>query len=79
MSVIPPSQPIFVEPRRKDEFLMAMNEYYENIKNPAIRGACFMAVCRGKVSVYSNISPYLFMHSPRKCCEDFNISESHEN
>lgn len=43
-------KPIFVEPKIKDEFLTAMQEYYERIKDPAFSGACFMAVCRGKVS-----------------------------
>ncbi|KAG0710780.1 Regulator of telomere elongation helicase 1 [Chionoecetes opilio] len=41
-------KPIFVEPRMKNEFLTAMQEYYEKINDPAFRGACFMAVCRGK-------------------------------
>ena len=27
-----------------------MNEYYEKIRDPACKGAIFMAVCRGKVS-----------------------------
>uniref|UniRef100_A0A0P4WD16 Regulator of telomere elongation helicase 1 homolog n=1 Tax=Scylla olivacea TaxID=85551 RepID=A0A0P4WD16_SCYOL len=43
-------KPIFVEPKTKDEFQTAMQEYYEKIKDPAFMGACFMAVCRGKVS-----------------------------
>ncbi|KAF7270391.1 hypothetical protein GWI33_016625 [Rhynchophorus ferrugineus] len=41
---------IFVEPREKDAFNAAMNGYYERIKDPAHRGAIFMAVCKGKVS-----------------------------
>lgn len=36
----------------KNEFLTAMQEYYETMKNPDFSGACFMAVCRGKVSVW---------------------------
>jgi regulator of telomere elongation helicase 1 len=41
---------IFVEPRTKDAFSTAMTEYYQQINDPASRGAIFMAVCRGKVS-----------------------------
>ncbi|XP_055912686.1 regulator of telomere elongation helicase 1 homolog isoform X2 [Eupeodes corollae] len=43
-------KPIFVEPRSKDAFNQTMIEFYENIQNPATKGAIFMAVCRGKVS-----------------------------
>ena len=43
-------QPIFVEPRDKPTFAVAMNEYYTKINDPSIRGAVFMGVCRGKVS-----------------------------
>uniref|UniRef100_A0A1A9WGJ1 Regulator of telomere elongation helicase 1 homolog n=1 Tax=Glossina brevipalpis TaxID=37001 RepID=A0A1A9WGJ1_9MUSC len=41
-------KPIFVEPKGKDDFINTMEEFYQNIKNS--NGACFMAVCRGKVS-----------------------------
>ncbi|KAF7270392.1 hypothetical protein GWI33_016626 [Rhynchophorus ferrugineus] len=41
---------IFVEPREKDAFNAAMSGYYEKIKDPAYKGAIFMAVCKGKVS-----------------------------
>lgn len=44
------TKPIFVEPQTKDEFHNAMTEYYQKINDPALKGACFMAVCRGKVS-----------------------------
>lgn len=43
-------KPIFVEPRNKNAFVTTMADYYAEIKNPASRGAIFMAVCRGKVS-----------------------------
>lgn len=43
-------KPIFVEPQRKDTFNAIINEYYTKIRDPNTRGACFMAVCRGKVS-----------------------------
>lgn len=41
-------KPIYVEPRRKDEFVTTMESFYQSIKDS--KGACFMAVCRGKVS-----------------------------
>ncbi|KAK7078302.1 Regulator of telomere elongation helicase 1 [Halocaridina rubra] len=43
-------KPIFVEPQIKDEFQNAMIEFYQKINDPVTKGACFMAVCRGKVS-----------------------------
>ncbi|XP_049866714.1 regulator of telomere elongation helicase 1 homolog [Pectinophora gossypiella] len=43
-------KPIFVEPQRKDTFNSIINDYYSKISDPSTRGACFMAVCRGKVS-----------------------------
>uniref|UniRef100_A0A182MM14 ATP-dependent helicase C-terminal domain-containing protein n=1 Tax=Anopheles culicifacies TaxID=139723 RepID=A0A182MM14_9DIPT len=43
-------KPIFTEPRGKDSFLSTMTEYYAKVRDPACRGAIFMAVCRGKVS-----------------------------
>ncbi|XP_047476480.1 regulator of telomere elongation helicase 1 homolog [Penaeus chinensis] len=49
-SRISATKPIFVEPQTKDEFHSAMTEYYQKINDPALKGACFMAVCRGKVS-----------------------------
>lgn len=44
-------QPIFVEPQIKEEFHNAMEEFYQKINDPAFKGACFMAVCRGKVKL----------------------------
>ncbi|XP_066245652.1 regulator of telomere elongation helicase 1 homolog isoform X2 [Euwallacea similis] len=41
---------IFVEPKQKEAFNAAMNGYYEKIRDPTLKGAMFMAVCRGKVS-----------------------------
>ncbi|KAK3864798.1 hypothetical protein Pcinc_029539 [Petrolisthes cinctipes] len=49
-SKISVGKPIFVEPQIKEEFLNAMEEFYQKINDPAFKGACFMAVCRGKVS-----------------------------
>lgn len=43
-------KPIFVEPQRKDTFNTIINDYYSKISDPSTKGACFMAVCRGKVS-----------------------------
>lgn len=43
-------KPIFVEPQRKDTFNTIINDFYSKIRDPSTRGACFMAVCRGKVS-----------------------------
>ncbi|XP_037820770.1 regulator of telomere elongation helicase 1 homolog [Lucilia sericata] len=41
-------KPIFIEPRGKDEFIKIMESFYDSINNS--KGACFLAVCRGKVS-----------------------------
>lgn len=41
-------KPIFTEPRRKDEFIECMKDYYTTVNIG--RGAIFMAVLRGKVS-----------------------------
>lgn len=41
-------KPIFVEPKKKDDFETAMNDYYTAVE--MTRGAIFMAVLRGKVS-----------------------------
>lgn len=43
-------KPIFVEPQRKDTFNAIISDFYGKISDPNTRGACFMAVCRGKVS-----------------------------
>ncbi|XP_055389543.1 regulator of telomere elongation helicase 1 homolog [Condylostylus longicornis] len=43
-------KPIFVEPQGKEAFLATMAEFYDKINNPTYSGACFFAVCRGKVS-----------------------------
>lgn len=43
-------KPIYVEPQRKDTFNATMADFYTKINDPNSRGACFMAVCRGKVS-----------------------------
>lgn len=43
-------KPIFVEPQRKDTFNTIISDYYSKISDPGTKGACFMAVCRGKVS-----------------------------
>ncbi|KPJ07377.1 Regulator of telomere elongation helicase 1-like [Papilio machaon] len=43
-------KPIFVEPQRKDTFNAIINDFYSKISDPNTKGACFMAVCRGKVS-----------------------------
>jgi regulator of telomere elongation helicase 1 len=43
-------QPIFVEPRSRDGFNSTISEYYNKVQDPVSRGACFMAVTRGKVS-----------------------------
>ncbi|XP_033607674.1 regulator of telomere elongation helicase 1 homolog isoform X3 [Cryptotermes secundus] len=43
-------KPIFVEPRSRDGFHSTISEYYNKVQDPATRGACFMAVTRGKVS-----------------------------
>ncbi|XP_059047807.1 regulator of telomere elongation helicase 1 homolog [Achroia grisella] len=43
-------KPIFVEPQRKDTFNSVINDYYSKITDSSTKGACFLAVCRGKVS-----------------------------
>lgn len=41
---------VFVEPRTKEAFINTMSEFYTKINDPEMKGAIFMAVCRGKVS-----------------------------
>lgn len=41
---------IFVEPHGKRELKEVMDNYYSRIYQPGSKGACFFAVCRGKVS-----------------------------
>jgi len=41
-------KPVFLEPQRKDALAATMRDYYAAAKD--VRGACFMAVCRGKVA-----------------------------
>lgn len=43
-------KPIFVEPRGKDAFNQTMQDYYSAVSDPNLKGAIFLAVCRGKVS-----------------------------
>lgn len=43
-------KPIFVEPNSKEGFQEAMNGFYSAMSSEDRKGACFMAVCRGKVS-----------------------------
>ncbi|KDR13998.1 Regulator of telomere elongation helicase 1-like protein [Zootermopsis nevadensis] len=43
-------KPIFVEPRSRDGFNTTIAEYCNKVQDPVTRGACFMAVTRGKVS-----------------------------
>ncbi|XP_046394978.1 regulator of telomere elongation helicase 1 homolog [Ischnura elegans] len=57
-SRIQEKKPIFVEPQGKEGLNSAMNEYYAKIKDPEYRGACFMAVCRGKVSEGLDFADY---------------------
>ncbi|XP_030755361.1 regulator of telomere elongation helicase 1 homolog isoform X1 [Sitophilus oryzae] len=49
-SSISSQKAIFVEPREKDAFNTAMAGYYEKVRDPSLKGAIFMAVCKGKVS-----------------------------
>ncbi|XP_063237440.1 regulator of telomere elongation helicase 1 homolog isoform X1 [Bacillus rossius redtenbacheri] len=44
------SKPIFAEPQSQDGLAAAISEYYAKIVDPNVKGACFMAVTRGKVS-----------------------------
>lgn len=32
-----------------------MEEFYEKINDPALNGAIFVAVCRGKVNIFSSL------------------------
>ncbi len=43
-------KPILVEPRAKGEFQQTMEEYERKVSDPALSGAIFMGVARGKVS-----------------------------
>ncbi|GAB1600967.1 regulator of telomere elongation helicase 1-like, partial [Argonauta hians] len=40
----------FVEPKKKDDFQAAIDDFYTKVADPSLNGAIFMAVCRGKVS-----------------------------
>lgn len=44
-------QEIFVEPQGKRDLKDVMNGYYSRIVQPGSKGACFLAVCRGKVII----------------------------
>ena len=39
-----------IEPRNKIEFVREIEEFYNKVKDPDLKGAIFFAVCRGKVS-----------------------------
>lgn len=52
---------IHTEPRTKKELSMAMNSYYEHVKNRV--GSLFMAVCRGKVSSLRRMSTFIRRYS----------------
>ncbi|XP_022092483.1 regulator of telomere elongation helicase 1-like isoform X2 [Acanthaster planci] len=41
---------VFVEPKGKVIFIETIESFYEKINDPKLNGACFFAVCRGKVS-----------------------------
>jgi regulator of telomere elongation helicase 1 len=41
---------VFVEPKGCDGFNSTISEYYSKVQDPVTRGACYMAVARGKVS-----------------------------
>ncbi|XP_038057615.1 regulator of telomere elongation helicase 1-like isoform X2 [Patiria miniata] len=41
---------VFVEPKGKVNFIATIESFYEKINDPKLNGACFFAVCRGKVS-----------------------------
>ena len=43
-------KPIFIEPKRKSDFTVAMDAFYEQVHDQTKNGAVFAAVCRGKVS-----------------------------
>jgi regulator of telomere elongation helicase 1 len=38
-----------VEPRESHQFPLAMEDFYQKVKDPGKEGAIFFAVCRGKV------------------------------
>jgi regulator of telomere elongation helicase 1 len=41
---------VFVEPKGSDGFNSTISEFYSKVQDPVTRGACYMAVARGKVS-----------------------------
>ncbi|TPX40958.1 hypothetical protein SeLEV6574_g06319 [Synchytrium endobioticum] len=41
---------IVIEPKNKNDFTHAMDQYYDSLNDPKRKGACFFAVCRGKAS-----------------------------
>ncbi|XP_066910360.1 regulator of telomere elongation helicase 1-like [Clytia hemisphaerica] len=44
------SKGLFIEPRRKQGLSDTMEEFYQKVQDPSLKGAIFFAVCRGKVS-----------------------------
>lgn len=62
-SSIQAQKAIFVEPKGKEAFNAAMTGYYEKIQDPKLKGAIFMAVCRGKVSEGLNKSTNFWLFS----------------
>ena len=42
---------LYVEPRGKVGFAETIEDFYEKIHDPEMKGAIFFAVCRGKVSL----------------------------
>ena len=47
------SKGLFIEPRRKQGLSDAMEEFYQKVHDPSLKGAIFFAVCRGKVCTLS--------------------------
>lgn len=43
-------KPIFIEPKLKEEFLDAMDNFYANVNDTRTNGAIFIGVCRGKIA-----------------------------
>jgi len=41
---------MIVEPRKSSNLPHAMDDFYNKVKDPGLKGAIFLAVCRGKVS-----------------------------
>lgn len=56
-----------MEPRGKGDLKTVMNAYYAKILQPGSKGACFLAVCRGKVIILMMFFVFSLFTFPLTC------------